>query len=100
MARFDPMRLLTLSMKSTIQPPMPQQEELLARIKKQDELILNVEKEIYENVSQVLCLARIKLINLDLNDKDNCAKSLEQSGNLIGKAISDLRNLAKQVHEL
>ena len=86
-------------MKSTIQPPMPQTEELLARIKKQDQLILKVEKEIYENVSQVLCLARIKLVDLDLTDKDNCTKSLEQSWNLIGKAINDLRNLAKQVHE-
>lgn len=59
--------------------------------------ILLVEKAIYENISQVLCLARIKLINLDLADRENLAKSLEQSGNLIGKAIHDLRTLAKEV---
>ncbi len=79
---------------------LQQRDELLARIDMQGQLIRNFEKEIYENVNQVLCLARIKLVNLDFGDKRKSAEMLEQSGNLIAKAISDLRNLAKQVKEL
>jgi predicted P-loop ATPase/GTPase len=79
---------------------LQQKEELLARIETQGQLIRNVEKEIYENVNQVLCLARINLVNLDCGDKNKSAEIVEQSGNLIGKAISDLRNLAKQAKEL
>jgi hypothetical protein len=79
---------------------LQQRDELLARIDMQGQLIRNFEKEIYENVSQVLCLARMKLVNLDFTDKRMSEEMLKQSGNLIGKAISDLRNLAKQVKEL
>jgi len=79
---------------------LQQKEELLARIETQDQLIRNVEKEIFENVNQVLCLARINLSNLDCEDRGKIAEIVEQSGNLIGKAISDLRNLAKQAKAL
>ena len=56
------------------------------------------EKEIYENINQVLCLARIKLSNIDLIDTGKSEEILEQSGNLIARAIGDLRNLAKRVN--
>lgn len=79
---------------------LQQREELLTRIEIQGELIRNFEKEIYENVNQVLCLARIKLVNLDFTDKRMSEDLLKQSGKLIGKAISDLRNLAKQGKDL
>ena len=77
-----------------------QQEELLTRIDMQSQLIRNFEKEIYENINQVLCLVRINLVNLDFSDKNKSSEILEQSGNLIAKAISDLRNLAKQAGKL
>lgn len=77
-----------------------QHEKLLERIEMQNKLIRDFEKEIYDNINQVLCLARIKLVNLDPADTKASAISLEQSRNLIGKAIHDLRNLAKQVNKI
>jgi hypothetical protein len=76
---------------------LQQNKELLDRVESQDDFIRTFEKEVYENVNQVLCLAKIKLAGLDFNDKATSVEKLEESGNLIGKAISDLRNLAKQV---
>jgi len=75
---------------------LKEKEELLARKKAKGKLIRNVEKEIYENVNQVLCLARISLANLDCNDRNRSTEIAKQSGNLIGKSICDLRNLANQ----
>ena len=81
-------------------PPYKQNDDLLARLQLQDELIRNFEKEIYENVGQVLCLARIKLVNVDVGNNNRSAEILQESGNLIGKAISDLRNLVKEINKL
>lgn len=79
---------------------LQQNKELLNRVESQGDFIRIFEKEVYENVNQVLCLAKIKLAGLDFNDKVTSVEKLEESGNLIGKAISDLRNLAKQVKNL
>lgn len=79
---------------------LQQNKELLYRVESQGDFIRTFEKEVYENVNQVLCLAKIKLAGLDFNDKVTSVEKLEESGNLIGKAISDLRNLAKQVKNL
>ncbi|MEI2739018.1 MAG: hypothetical protein V9F01_09555 [Chitinophagaceae bacterium] len=79
---------------------LQQNKELLNRVESQGDFIRTFEKEVYENVNQVLCLAKIKLAGLDFNDKVTSVEKLEESGNLIGKAISDLRNLAKQVKNL
>lgn len=63
-------------------------------------VIINAEKEIYENITQVLCLSKIKLLTLDMDDKEKSAAALEQSCKLIGDAIRDLRKLAKQIQKL
>jgi hypothetical protein len=75
-----------------------QREKLIARIEGQQQLIAVFKAEIYDNVNQVLCLARINLANLEFNDCKQAEKMIEQSGNLISRAIADLRNLAKQVN--
>lgn len=77
--------------------PLQEQEALIARNKLQQRILRNFGKQIFENINQVLCLARIKLVNLDMEDKTKMGESLEQSGDLIGQAIHDLRKLAKQV---
>lgn len=92
------MKQINLSMKKNKQALLLKNEELLARVELQGQLINTVEKEIYENINQVLCLARIKLTNIDFIDKGKSEEILEQSGNLIAKAIVDLRNLVKRVN--
>ena len=60
-------------------------------------MIRNVEKEIYENISQCLCLARLQLGHLDLENKERSFAVIAEVNLLIGKAVMDLRNLAKQL---
>jgi hypothetical protein len=67
------------------------------QFEKQQSLILNAEKEIYENISQCLCLARLQLGSIDLGNKQNAIAIIGEANLLIGKAVKDLRNLAKEL---
>jgi len=60
-------------------------------------VISSVEKEIYENINQCLCLARMRLGNMDLANKDESLAIIGEANLLIGKAVKDLRNLTKQL---
>jgi serine phosphatase RsbU (regulator of sigma subunit) len=64
---------------------------------KQQAIIHTVEKEIYENISQCLCLARLQLGNIDLEKKEQVFAVIGEANLLIGKAVMDLRNLARQL---
>lgn len=59
--------------------------------------IKEAEKEIYENIGQCLCLARLQLGNVDLEDKEKSLAIIGEANMLIGKAVRDLRNLVKQL---
>lgn len=52
-------------------------------------------KEIYENITQCLCLARIHLSAPDSYNYEDLLARIGEANLLIGKAINDLRNLAK-----
>lgn len=56
-----------------------------------------VEKEIYENINQCLCLARMQLGNINLDNKEKSLAIIGEANLLIGKVVKDLRNLAKQL---
>jgi len=75
-------------------------KSLLHTIVQQNQLLQRVESEIFDNVSQVLCLARIKLFEMHLAGRIDIADNISESSNLIAQAIGDLRNLAKQVRRL
>lgn len=60
-------------------------------------MIKEVSKEIYENITQCLCLARLQLGNIDLDNKQTAMEVIGEANLLIGKAVKDLRNLAKQL---
>lgn len=64
---------------------------------RQQTMIQSAEKEIYENISQCLCLARLQLGNINLENKENSFAVIGEANLLIGKAVMDLRNLAKQL---
>lgn len=59
--------------------------------------LMNIRKEIYENITQCLCLARLQLGNIDMNNKEQSAEVISEACLLIGKAVKDLRNLARQL---
>jgi hypothetical protein len=87
-------------MKKNKQALLYRNQELATYIELQGRFIRDIEKEIYENVNQVLCLARIKLNGIDWADKESSEQIIGQSDGLIVKAIHDLRNLAKQAKRL
>jgi hypothetical protein len=87
-------------MKRKKQELVSRNQELTTHIALQERFIRDLEKEIYDNVNQVLCLARIKLSGINWNDREGSAETIGQSGDLIVKAIHDLRNLAKQAKRL
>ena len=63
----------------------------------QQRIIQAAEKEIYGNITQCLCLARIQLGNVQLDDQNKLTEAIGEASLLIGKAVKDLRNLAKQL---
>lgn len=67
------------------------------QLNRQEDLIRNAGKEIYENISQCLCLARLQLGNINPGNKESCLAIIGEANLLIGKAVKDLRNLAKQL---
>ena len=83
-------------MKRKKQELLNRNQELITHIALQEQFIRDLEKEIYDNVNQVLCLARIKLSGINWNDPEGSLETVGQSGELIVKAIHDLRNLARQ----
>lgn len=72
-------------------------KEREAILKLQQNVIRIAEKEIYENISQCLCLARLQLGGIDLDNKEKALAIIGEANLLIGKAVRDLRNLAKQL---
>lgn len=63
----------------------------------QQRIIQAAEKEIYGNITQCLCLARIQLGNVQLDDQNKLTEAIGEASLLIGKAVKDLRNLAKKL---
>lgn len=60
-------------------------------------LFQRAEKEIYENITQCLCLARMQIASIELHKKEDAMARIGEAGLLVGKAVKDLRNLAKQL---
>lgn len=74
-----------------------QRGALEKKIKQQETAIEIAEKEIYENISQCLCLARVQLGNINLEDQSKALCLVGEANMLIGKAVKDLRNLVKEL---
>lgn len=52
--------------------------------------------EVFDNIGQVLSLARLQMAVLDPEKKEEARKIIESSGYLLAGVIKDLRNLARQ----
>jgi len=89
-------QLSTLSMKKTRRDAHLHEQELYSRLEIQERTLHTYTKEIYENIGQVLSLAKLQLFSLQIDEKKVSEKILD-SGKLVGKAIADLRNLTHQL---
>ncbi|MEO5999693.1 MAG: hypothetical protein ABIN89_23055 [Chitinophagaceae bacterium] len=69
-----------------------------AKLEIRDHYIKTIVRDIYENTGQVLSLVRIQLTTLGTLVKDDLKIHLAESGELVGKAICDLRDMGKSFY--
>jgi two-component system, NarL family, sensor kinase len=71
-----------------------QQELLQTQIEIQEQTLKTISQEIHDNIGQVLSLAKLNLNTLP-NSED---PKIQDTKNLVSKAINDLRNLSHSMH--
>lgn len=71
---------------------------LQTQIEIQEQTLKTISQEIHDNVGQVLSLAKLNLNTLHMNGGIEKDKKIDSSISLIGKAISDLRQLSKSIN--
>jgi two-component system NarL family sensor kinase len=74
-------------------------EQLLeTQIEIQEQTLKNVSQEIHDNIGQVLSLAKLNLGTFGKIEGEENKQKLLTTKELIGKAINDLRDLARSMH--
>lgn len=71
-----------------------QQELLRTQLEIQEQTLKTISEEIHDNVGQVLSLAKLNLNTFENNPQ----KKLDDTKELISKAINDLRDLSRSMH--
>jgi two-component system, NarL family, sensor kinase len=75
-----------------------QQELLRSQLEIQERTLQNISQEIHDNIGQVLSLAKLNLATADINQTEQLRQKIDDSRNLVGKAIQDLRDLSKSMN--
>lgn len=60
-------------------------------------LLQEAEQEIFGNISQCVCLAKLQIAQMELHKKEEAMARIGEACLLLGKAVKDLRNLARQL---
>ena len=71
-----------------------QQALLQTQIEIQEQTLKTISQEIHDNIGQVLSLAKLNLNTLKLNEE----QKLNDTKQLVSKAINDLRDLSRSLH--
>jgi signal transduction histidine kinase len=71
-----------------------QQELLRTQIEIQEQTLTTISQEIHDNIGQVLSLAKLNLNTMPYS----AAPEIQETKNLVSKAINDLRNLSHSMH--
>jgi signal transduction histidine kinase len=72
-------------------------EGLLSSLDIQGWNLKSFSEEIYENIGQLLSLAKIQIATINPDKKEEAKQITESSEQLLNRIIKDLRNLAKQL---
>jgi signal transduction histidine kinase len=75
-----------------------QQEILLSQLEIQEQTLKNISQEIHDNIGQTLSLVKLNLNTIDLDKPAVVPQKINNSKELVGKAITDLRSLSKKLH--
>src|SRR5262245_60417708 len=72
-----------------------QQTLLQSQIEIQEQTLHTISQEIHDNIGQVLSLVKLNLGTMTINNLEILQQKIYDSKELVGKAIQDLRSLAK-----
>jgi signal transduction histidine kinase len=75
-----------------------QQELLLSQLEIQEQTLKNISQEIHDNIGQTLSLVKLNLNTIDMEKPAVIPQKVDNSKQLVGKAITDLRSLSKKLH--
>lgn len=75
-----------------------QQTLLESQLEIQEQTLLKVSEEIHDNIGQVLSLAKLNIGTIDIYQPETAQEKINDSRDLVGKAIQDLRNLARSMN--
>jgi two-component system NarL family sensor kinase len=75
-----------------------QQTLLQSQLEIQEKTLKNISQEIHDNIGQVLSLVKLNLYTMDIADNDNIITKIENSKELVSKAITDLRDLSHSMN--
>jgi signal transduction histidine kinase len=73
-------------------------ELLLAQLEIQEQTLKTISEEIHDNIGQALSLAKLKLNTLKYDQQDLLVEKINDSRELVSKAIRDLRDLSRSLN--
>lgn len=68
-----------------------------AQLELQEETLQYISREIHDNIGQFLSLAKLNLNTLDFDDRELTTELINNSSDLLTKALEDLRDLSKSL---
>jgi two-component system, NarL family, sensor kinase len=71
---------------------------LQSQLEIQEQTLKNISQEIHDNIGQALSLAKLNLTTMPIEEGHPLFTKITDSGNLVAKAITDLRNLSHSLH--
>jgi len=75
-----------------------EKELLNAQIEIQEQTLKTISQEIHDNIGQVLSLAKLNLNTFSIHPDEKVQLKLNDTKQLVSKAITDLRNISRGMH--
>jgi two-component system, NarL family, sensor kinase len=75
-----------------------QQELLRTQLEIHEQTLKTISQEIHDNIGQVLSLAKLNLNTMDMEKQAELQGKIDDSRNLVSKAIHDLRHLSRSLN--
>lgn len=75
-----------------------QQELLRTQLEIQEQTFRNISQEIHDNIGQTLSLAKLNITTTDPDKKEEAIKKIDNSSELLSKAIRDLLDLSRSMN--
>lgn len=71
---------------------------LQTQLEIQEQTLNTISQEIHDNIGQVLSLAKLNIGTMDIQQPEELLQKIDDSKQLVAKAIQDLRDLSKSLH--